>query len=173
MHSPAQSKKTFDAVVIGSGATGGWAAQILCEGGLEVAVLESGSALEGFVGEGDGSTRANCRIQKKCSAYNRNTSRYFVDDDANPYVTPPEKPFSWIRSHVVGGKTVLWAGQCYRMIDLDFKAASHDGFGEDWPVTHEQLAPSYARAERALHLTGSRDGIPQVPDSYARDAEPL
>ena len=162
------AKRRFDAIVVGSGATGGWAAKILCEGGLEVLLVEAGSELKPGLDrpnlKSESHKRSKHYVQSRCSSYNDNTSEYFVNDEDNPYTTPPDKPFSWIRSHVVGGRTLLWAGQSYRMSEFDFKAARYDGYGEDWPISYADIEPYYSRAERLLTVRGTRENLPQIPD---------
>lgn len=157
----------FDAIVVGSGATGGLAAKEFCEGGLKVLVIEAGAAYQStshgnIVRKGGASLTQ--KIQSQCSAFNSNTQPLFVDDVRNPYLTPVERPFSWIRSRAVGGRTLLWAGQSYRMSDYDFKAAGSDGVSENWPITYRDLSPYYDRAERLLKVRGTCEGLPQLPD---------
>lgn len=158
----------FDAIIVGSGATGGGAAKVLCEGGLNVLLIEAGGnpAPRGDQPDqrihppGDGKHQ----VQSQCSAYSRHTREYFIDDEMNPYSAPVDKPFLWIRSQVVGGRTMLWGGQSYRMSDFDFKAARFDGFGQEWPISYEELAPYYARVERIFAVRGTRENLPQLPD---------
>src|SRR5262249_18208914 len=85
------------------------------------------------------------------------TSSYLINDRESPYCTSSDAPFSWIRARVVGGRSLLWAGHCHRMGDLDFKAASQDGIGEDWPIRYEEIAPFYDEAERLLHVCDARN----------------
>ena len=86
-----------------------------------------------------------------------------MNDRENPYTQ--EKPFSWIRQRVVGGRTLSWGRQSYRMSDLDFKAASHDGYGDDWPISYAEMVPYYEKVERYVGISGMAEGLPQLPDS--------
>lgn len=162
-----ESRKPFDAIVVGSGATGGWAAKVLCEGGLNVLLVEAGKEVKpGAEPLSSTALRQGAKdaVQSRCSAYNRYTSYYFIDDEENPYTTPVNRPFSWIRSQVVGGRTLLWAGQSYRMSDYDFKAARFDHSGEEWPISYDEIAPYYGRAEKAMAVRGTYENLPQLPD---------
>ena len=169
----------YDAVIIGSGATGGWAAKELTEKGLRVAVLEAGRKLDPlkeftehtwpydlkYRGFGSQSLRRTQPIQSlnyACTEYGR---QFFVDDLQNPYTTPSDKPFWWIRSRQVGGRTIPWGRQTYRLSNYDFKAASHDGYGDDWPISYEDIAPYYDRVEDFIGISGSVEKLPQLPDS--------
>ncbi len=161
----------FDAIVVGAGAAGIWAAKELTEKGLTVALLDAGPAVpigEGSPGwEGAGKPRGSVDrhpIQSQCYAFNTGTEDLFVDDLDNPYTFPPEKPFAWIRSRQVGGRLHLWGKTSLRFSDHELKAASRDGVGIDWPLTHADLAPHYARVERALRICGTNDALPQLPD---------
>jgi choline dehydrogenase-like flavoprotein len=169
--------KVYDAIVVGSGATGGWAAKQLCEGGLEVALLEAGRKLDpakdynehtwpyqkpfrGFGKPGDIEVR-----QKSVARFaSEMTTQFFVNDADLPYTTPPDKPFNWIRSRNVGGRTLAWGRQCYRLSNYDFKAASHDGHGQDWPITYEELAPYYDKVEEYIGVSGRAEGYEALPD---------
>ena len=165
MH-PADIPGSFDAVVVGSGATGGWAAKELTEAGLTVALVEAGPELSSeeraVAGASNLSTRQE--IQAQCGAFYEGDAHLFVDDVDNPYTTPEDEPFEWIRSRVVGGRMHLWGRMALRMSDRELKAASHDGEGVDWPISYADLAPYYDRVESFLKVRGARDGLPQVPD---------
>jgi choline dehydrogenase-like flavoprotein len=89
----------------------------------------------------------------------------FVDDIDNPYTTPEDKPFWWIRGRQVGGRSLTWGRQSYRMSDYDFKAKTHDGYGEDWPFSYADLAPYYEQVENFVGISGSYENLPQLPDS--------
>lgn len=161
-----QTPRSFDAVVVGSGATGGWAAKELTEAGLTVALLEAGPEVSG---DGPGAVAASNpsarqQIQARCGAFYDGNAHLFVDDVDNPYSTPDDEPFEWIRSRVVGGRMHLWGRMALRMSERELKAASHDGEGVDWPISYADLAPYYDRIERFLEVCGARDGLPQVPD---------
>lgn len=174
------AQEIYDAVVVGSGATGGWAAKELTQKGLKVAVLEAGRQLDPakdfrehtwpyelpFRGEGDRREIERTQpIQSKCYACNEYGRHFFVNDFENPYTTGPNSPFYWIRSRQVGGRTIVWGRQSYRLSNYDFKAATHDGYGDDWPLTYEELVPYYERVEDFIGISGSYEKLPQLPDS--------
>ncbi|HLG15405.1 MAG TPA: GMC family oxidoreductase [Blastocatellia bacterium] len=168
--------KLYDAIIIGSGATGGMAAKELTERGMEVLVLEAGppanrerdlgthrwpyeSMYRGF--GPPGWREQEQWMQTTAGEFSRH---FYVKDSENPYTTDPGKPFLWVRARIVGGKTLHWGRMSYRLSDLDFKAATHDGFGDDWPISYADLAPYYDRAEEFIGVSGNRDGLPQLPD---------
>ena len=109
--------------------------------------------------------------------YNRHM---YVMDAEHPYTTPPDKPFDWVRSRQVGGRSIVWGRQSYRMSDYDFKAASHDGYGEDWPLGYADLAPYYDKVESFIGVSGSRGESPAAArrkvssgyESHLRGADP-
>jgi choline dehydrogenase-like flavoprotein len=164
----------YDAVVVGSGATGGWAAKDLTESGLRVALLEAGPLLLDR-GSRQASPVAPGRqpIQAHCFAFEESTSQLFVDDVDNPYSHPPDSPFYWIRSRQTGGRTLLWDRVCLRMSDHELKAASRDGVGVDWPISYADLAPYYDRVERFLGVCGTAEGLEQIPDGPFAEPLPL
>lgn len=169
--------ETYDAIVVGSGATGGWAAKQLSEAGLKVALLEAGRNVSpkeftehmppfqlkyrNITGEWL-KTRP---IQRQCYACMEYNYDWFVDDLQNPYSTPEGKPFTWQRLRIVGGRTLVWGRQSYRLSNLDFKAASHDGYGDDWPLSYEDMAPYYDRVESYVGISGAPEGNDALPDS--------
>jgi len=171
-----QSKTVYDAIVVGSGASGGWAAKKLSEAGLKVLILEAGRKVppSEFTEHMPGyqlSYRnfspelARTRpIQKACYACTEYNYDWFVNDLENPYTTPEDKPFTWQRLRVVGGRSMVWGRQSYRLSDLDFKAASHDGYGEDWPLSYADIAPYYDEVERYVGISGRNEGNPALPD---------
>lgn len=165
---------SFDAIVVGSGATGGWAAMDLTERGLRVALLEAGPLLDGGEPLPDARDVGERQlVQSRCYAFDPSTAHLFVDDVENPYAAPEEAPFTWIRSRVVGGRLHTWGRTSVRMSDWDFKAASRDGVGEDWPISYADLAPHYDRVERFLGVCGGADGIAQIPDGQFTEPPPL
>lgn len=168
-----------DAVVVGSGASGGWAAKVLTEGGMRVLMLEAGphrvpnrdftehvkSYEVPFRGLGDRrKLAADQPVQSLCYACDEYSSHFFVNDRENPYTTAQGKPFTWIRGRQVGGKTYCWARESYRFSDHEFRAASRDGFGLDWPFDYAEIAPYYDKVESFIGVSGNRDGVPQFPD---------
>ncbi|MBK9314753.1 MAG: GMC family oxidoreductase [Acidobacteria bacterium] len=174
------NRRVYDAVIVGSGATGGWAAKMLTEKGLNVIVLEAGRKIDPakdyrmmtqpyelkYRGLAPGSVYAPRQpIQSKCYAGNEYSSHLFVDDIDNPYTTPEDKPFWWIRGRHVGGRSLTWGRQSYRLSDYDFKAASRDGYGQDWPFSYADLEPYYDMVEDFVGISGSKENLPQLPDS--------
>ena len=172
--------KVYDAIIVGSGATGGWAARQLTEAGLNVLVLEAGRKTDPakeynmlqwpwelkYRGFGDRTSLEKTQpIQSKCYACNEYSRKWFVNDFENPYTTPPDKPFYWIRSRQTGGRSLPWGRQSYRLSNFDFKAKTHDGYGDDWPFSYEDLVPYYERVERYVGISGREEKLPQLPDS--------
>jgi choline dehydrogenase-like flavoprotein len=171
----ARSREVFDAIVVGSGATGGWAAKKLSEAGMRVALLEAGRKITPgdftehtqswqlpYLGNSP-HIRKDRPIQGLCYACRESNYEWFVNDTENPYVQ--DKPFHWIRQRVLGGRSLSWGRQSYRMGDLDFKAASHDGYGDDWPISYEEMVPYYEEVERYVGISGMAENLPQLPDS--------
>lgn len=181
-------QRSFDAIVVGSGMTGGWAAKELTEHGLETLVLEAGPPIDPDVdfvehepvwsfryrGLGDRRQLAETQpIQRTCYACDEAASKFFVNDLENPYTHDDDKPFAWIRGRHVGGRSIMWARQSYRLSDLDFEANARDGFGVDWPIRYADLAPWYDYVERFAGISGKAEGLPQLPDSQFLPAMPL
>jgi len=174
------NQDTFDAIIVGSGATGGWAAKELTEAGMRVIVLEAGRKLDPekeftehkwpyemkYRGQVSPQKLYHERqpIQSKCYACDEYGHQFFVDDIDNPYSTPSGKPFEWIRGRQVGGRTIMWGRQSYRLSDIEFKAASRDGYGDDWPIGYADLAPYYDRVEQFIGVSGASESLPQLPD---------
>lgn len=154
--------ESYDAIVVGSGATGGWAAKELAESGLRVALIEAGPSLAAAEAPPSGAARQ--ATQSRCYAYDEATAHLFVDDVDNPYSTPEGEPFEWIRSRLVGGRMHLWGRTCLRMSDRELKAAAYDGASADWPLSYADLAPYYDRVERFLRVCGTAEGLPGIPD---------
>ncbi len=178
LRSTPSSQEVFDAVVVGSGATGGWAAKELTQAGMRVALLEAGRNLdpEKDFTEHKAPYETKYRtyspliartrpVQKGCYACMEWNYDWFVNDLENPYTTPPDKPFLWYRLRILGGRSLVWGRQSYRLSDLDFKAASRDGYGEDWPFGYADLAPYYDKVEQFIGVSGAVEGISQLPDS--------
>ena len=171
----------YDAVIVGSGPTGGFAAKVLTEAGLRVMVLDAGpSRLQseailaydrirrqlGYRIEEDPTAIRRQRVQSNCYAWPTNPHG-FVDDVDNPYTTDPDKPFSWIRGRQVGGRIMVRNHPCqfYRLSDLDFKAGDRDGASPSWPICYADLAPYYDRIERWMRVRGTASGIAHLPDA--------
>jgi len=179
----------YDALVIGSGATGGYAAKALSEAGMRVIVLESGQSRRqsdavllydslrrrlGYRIEEDPGAVRRQPVQSSCYAWPRHPHA-FVDDIDNPYATEPGKPFAWIRSRQVGGRMLVRRHglQFYRFSDFDFKAGDRDGASANWPISYSDVAPYYDRIERWMRVRGSADGIAHLPDPVlASEVEP-
>ena len=178
--------RTFDAIVIGSGISGGWAAKELCEKGLKTLVLERGRDVQHpkdypttnkmpweFEHHGQMPlevTKAN-PVVSRCYAFGEATNHFFVKDNEHPYTQ--EKPFDWIRGYQVGGKSLLWARQVQRLSDYDFEGPARDGFAVDWPIRYKDLAPWYSHVERFAGIAGDKDGIAQLPDGEFLPGYPL
>jgi glucoside 3-dehydrogenase (cytochrome c) catalytic subunit len=169
----------YDAIVVGSGMTGGWAAKELTEHGLETLVLEAGRNIEPaadyvehvlpyqmrYRGWGDRrKLEATQPVQRRCYACDELGSKFFVDDTENPYTTPDGKPFLWIRGRHVGGRSIMWGRQSYRLSDLDFEANATDGHGVDWPIRYTDIARWYEYVEHFIGVSGQAEGLPQLPD---------
>lgn len=167
---------TYDAIVVGSGISGGWAAKELCEKGLKTLVLERGRDVQHIKDyptatldpwqlkhrlHTDQVERDN-PIVGRCYAFDEATQHFFVKDHEHPYVQ--EKPFDWVRGYQVGGKSLIWARQTQRWSKYDFEGPARDGFAVDWPIRYEDIAPWYSHVELFAGISGNRDGIDTLPD---------
>ncbi len=177
MSSKGKQQHTYDAIVIGSGISGGWAAKELCEKGLKTLVLERGrnvKHLEDYPtalknpwdfphrGQLPLQVKAENPVASRCYAFGEATEHFFVKDREHPYIQ--QKPFDWIRGYQVGGKSLLWARQTQRWSAYDFEGPARDGFAVDWPIRYEDLAPWYSHVERFAGISGNYDGLDTLPD---------
>ena len=167
---------TYDAIVVGSGISGGWAAKDLCEKGLKTLLLERGRNVEHIKDYPTASLRPwefenRLELSEKdrtenpvqCLVYNEASRDFFVNDKEHPYIQ--EKPFNWIRGYQVGGRSLTWGRQTYRLSDLDFEANAKDGHGADWPIRYKDIAPWYEYVEKFVGISGQAEGLPHLPDS--------
>ncbi|MGV3640947.1 MAG: GMC oxidoreductase [Adhaeribacter sp.] len=169
--------RSYDAIVIGSGISGGWAAKELTGKGLRTLVLERGRDVKHITDypttfknpwefEHRGQmplavTQAN-PIVSRCYAFKEDTEHFFVKDQEHPYIQ--EKPFDWIRGYQVGGKSLIWARHTQRWSDFDFEGPARDGFAVDWPIRYQDIAPWYSYVEKFAGISGNRDGLAELPD---------
>jgi choline dehydrogenase-like flavoprotein len=164
----------FDAIVVGSGATGGVAALELSRQGLRTLVLEAGPALRGPGSYGSGITNLGRALGQRLfsrrqfnqewhAGYWETNPELFVDDTHHPYTTPDDQPYRWIRGRQVGGRTHTWGGVTLRFSDHEFKAG-RDGLSPEWPISTADLSPFYDRLEGFFGVHGARDGLTQLPD---------
>lgn len=170
-------KNTYDAIVVGSGITGGWAAKELTERGLKTLVLERGRNVVHVkdyptanlapweLPHGNEFTRQEAEeyhIQKNLWIVKPDTKHFFVKDTDFPY--EQVKPFHWFRGYQVGGKSLMWSRHTFRWSDLDFEANAREGIGIDWPIRYKDIGPWYDYVERFIGVSGENDGLPQLPD---------
>lgn len=167
----------FDAIVIGSGMTGGWAAKELTEKGLKTLVLERGRNVihlkdypttNKYPWEFEHRGKLPLKIRKvnpiitQCYVYQEDSMHFFTKDTEHPYIQ--ERPFSWIRAYQVGGRSLVWSRMTQRWSNFDFEGPARDGFAVDWPIRYEDLAPWYSHVERFIGISGSNDGLSNLPD---------
>ena len=175
----ARQDMTYDAIVIGSGMSGGWAAKELCEAGLKTLVLERGRIVEPMkdfptinMESWDFELRGGITPEDRKKHYKairtgfigEANKHFYANDAENPYTEV--KPFLWVRAHQMGGRSQLWGRQCYRWSELDFEANARDGHGVDWPIRYSDLEPWYTYVERYAGISGQALGLPQLPDSH-------
>ncbi len=171
---------TYDAIVVGSGISGGWAVKELTEQGLRTLLIERGRDVvhrKDYITEHKPSWEFPLRdarlsvgtkgaedypIQARTGQFRESNKHFFIRDKKNPYVE--DKPFTWIQGDQVGGKSLIWGRQVYRWSDLDFEANLRDGHGVDWPIRYADIAPWYSHVERFIGVSGERLGLPQLPD---------
>ena len=170
----------FDAIVVGSGITGGWAAKELTERGLKVLMVERGRHIEHgadyatemktpwempFRGVGDPQLYdRDFTVQSKNRHFNEYTQNHFVNDRENPYSVAEGTEFNWWRSYQLGGRSLTWGRQSYRMSDHDFGANKKDGHGVDWPIRYADLKPWYDHVETFIGVSGQAEGLSSLPD---------
>ncbi len=167
----------FDAIVIGSGISGGWAAKELCEKGLKTLVLERGRDVKHLqdyptMTSNPWDMPHRNRIPReaeladpvvnRCYAYKEDTEHFFVKDSEHPYVQ--DKPFDWIRGYQVGGKSLIWARQTQRWSRFEFERPARDGYSIEWPISYKELAPWYSHVEKFVGISGNYDGLETLPD---------
>jgi choline dehydrogenase-like flavoprotein len=168
---------TFDAIVIGSGISGGWAAKEFTGKGFKTLVLERGRDVKHLKdypttnmlpwefehrGQIPAAVQEANPVISRCYAFKEDAAHFFVKDTEHPYIQ--EKPFDWIRGYQVGGKSIMWARQTQRWSDFDFEGPGRDGFAVDWPIRYKDLAPWYSYVEKFAGISGNKDGLPELPD---------
>ena len=190
-----RDRDVYDAVVVGSGATGGVAAWQLATAGLKTCVLEAGPKITDadftehvmpydlkYRGNSSRYVRGipkapdlmrNRPIQGLVYACRESNYQWFADDIRNPYQVPENKPFHWIRMRVLGGRSLSWGRQSYRMGDIDFRCADRDGYGENWGIRYADLVPYYEEVERYIGISGIDEGLEQLPDSIYQSPMPF
>ncbi len=169
--------KTFDAIVIGSGMSGGWAAKEFTGKGFKTLLLERGRNVEHLkdypttnkypwefehLGQIPLSIKTENPVISRCYAYKEDAMHFFVKDTEHPYVQ--DKPFDWIRGYQVGGKSLMWARHTQRWSPFDFEGPARDGFAVEWPIGYNDLAPWYSHVEKFVGISGNKDGLPHLPD---------
>ncbi len=172
--------RTFDAIVVGSGISGGWAAKELTEKGLKTLVLERGRQVKHpqdyktfgmnpwdfrYAGGRTPQDEIDKHYSKQARTgytINDQWKHFFVKDDEHPYTEVNR--FDWMRGYQVGGRSLVWARQSYRHSDLDFEANAKEGVGVDWPIRYADIAPWYSYVEKWIGVSGSAEGLPQLPD---------
>ena len=173
------NNNTYDAIVVGSGISGGWAAKELTEKGLKTLVLERGRDVKHVTDYPDTikapweyrhrgyltrEEQEKYFIQSKKYNFDPGSKPFFVNDNEHGYDHPKDKPFWWFRGYQTGGRSLLWGRGAYRMSDLDFEANLKDGVGVDWPIRYKDIAPWYDYVERFIGVAGTVENIPQFPD---------
>lgn len=169
----------FDAIVVGSGLSGGWVAKELCERGLKVCVVERGRDIaptedytdfqdpweQEHLGLLSDETKRDYPIQHTLYTFKNNTKQFWVKDNDHPYIVPEGQKYSWMRGYHTGGRSITWGRQSYRMSEVDFAANAKDGHGVDWPIRYADIEPWYAHVERFAGISGSSEGLEILPDS--------
>jgi choline dehydrogenase-like flavoprotein len=178
--------RTFDAIVIGSGMSGGWAAKEFTGKGFKTLMVERGRNVEHIKdypttnkypwefphnGKIPLDVKEANPIASRCYVFKEDSMQFVVKDNEHPYVQ--EKPFDWIRGYQVGGKSLLWARQTQRWSPYDFEGPARDGFAVDWPIRYDDVAPWYSYVEKFAGIAGNRDGLPALPDGEFLPGYPL
>src|SRR5438045_1395217 len=179
LNNRAADQNHYDAIVIGSGISGGWAAKELTEKGLKVLMLERGRNFE-HIKDYKSATKNPWEFEHRGAATNAQKAThpvigrgwaqsepvmdYWTNEKDCPYVEV--KPFTWWRSYQMGGRSILWGRQSYRWCDYDFNANAKDGIAIDWPIRYKDIAPWYDYAEKFAGISGSTEGLPQLPDGH-------
>ncbi len=168
---------TYDAIIIGAGMSGSYAAKELCEGGMKTLLLERGRNVEHIKdypttsmqpwefphrGQIPHEVKKANPVISRCYAYKEDAMHFFVKDTDHPYIQ--EKPFDWIRGYQVGGKSIMWARQVQRWSDFDFEGPARDGFAVDWPIRYKDLEKWYTKVEGFIGVSGNKDGLDMLPD---------
>jgi len=168
---------TYDAIVVGSGISGGWAAKELCEAGLKTLVLERGRDVKHIIdyptatlapwefphrGEMPEKFMKENPLITKAAGFDESTQHFFIKDSDHPYVQ--ERPFDWIRGYQVGGKSLIWGRACPRWSPYEFTAPARYGYGIEWPIGYEDVAPWYSHVEQFAGICGNKDGLESMPD---------
>ena len=177
INSKGLAQNTYDAIVIGSGISGGWAAKELCELGLKTLVLERGRPVEHIKdyptatknpwelahrGRVTRETANENKLIAKAAGYGEDDQHFFVNDKDHPYVQ--EKPFDWIRGYQVGGKSLTWGRACQRWSEFEFTAPERYGYGINFPIGYKDVAPWYSHVEKFIGVCGNKDGVESMPD---------
>jgi choline dehydrogenase-like flavoprotein len=176
INSKGKVENTFDAIVIGSGISGGWAAKELCENGLNTLVLERGRNIEHIKdyptynldpwqfphrGRMPKEYLQQNPLISKAAGFAEDTAHFFIKDEDHPYIQ--EKPFDWIRGYQVGGKSLTWGRSCQRWSQWDFTAPQRYGYGIEWPIGYNDIAPWYSHAEKFIGVCGTAENIESMP----------
>ncbi len=171
------NQQDFDAIVIGAGMTGGWAAKEFCDNGLKTLMLERGRDVKHIEdypttnmkpwefkhrGRMPYKDQEENPVINRCYAYREDAAHFFVKDTEHPYIE--EKPFDWIRGYQVGGKSIMWARQTQRWSNYDFEGPARDGFAVDWPIRYEDLEDWYSYVEKFVGISGNKDELDTLPD---------
>src|SRR5262245_18789692 len=178
-----KTSNVYDAVIVGSGAAGGMADFMLTKAGMKVLVLEAGPKLDLY---NDFKTHAWPYEEKyrgeisprdahnyKYGFASGYTTHIYARLDENPYSTPKDKPFDWVRARAVGGRTLVWGRGGLSLSQFDSKTASHDGYSDDWTISYDDLKPYYDNVDRLIGVMGTSEGLPQLPDGIFQKPQPL